>query len=689
MATDDLLSEGRTNRVEAVMETAADANVRDEDHEEVPVRGPLGARGELSDSERSESGSEPEQAAVASAGRRWRLSEGFKGFGACCFSMVFHVILLVALGLLVVEESIRAELQTLLVPVEEPGEEEPVAIELTEQIEAVTEQTLAVLTSAPAVGAAGSAAAIGMPALDQRVVEQAEATEVSIEAPTLGIPDSVGLIESVPDGEVKGEPRDIVADYQQAMDRLTQELIWMLDAGPVTVIWVFDQSISMKDDQKEIRDRFDVVYDQLVIVGTENSNALLTSVVSYGEGFQEHTKQPTSNRELIRGAIDAVPVDPSGKEMMCQAVGLAVNKHRRMATRRQLALVLVTDESGEPANNDRFLEAAIREAKSARCKIYVLGREAVFGYPYAHIRWRHPQTHRTHWLQIDRGPETGFPEQLQTDGFRRRSDAFSSGFGPYEEARLARETNGIFFMLPSIEENLVGAGNKHRYDLEALRPFVPDMRSRIEVFADRDKYPLRQLIWKVISDLNPYNPAAKEVIELRTDAFSLQRQTLLIQIRENQGKAKLLLQYMAMAERTLESGRRLREQEADPRWQANYDLIYAQLVAYQARIYEYGVGLETFLANWQNEIKQTPRTRGKEILRHWDVRTRAETLTEESRPYQLRATELFLAVQEQFPGTPWSARARHELNRGYGVYCFPDYHLPYKTVKNPIAPPKL
>ena len=271
----------------------------------------------------------------------------------------------------------------------------------------------------------------------------------------------------------------------------------------------------------------------------------------------------------------------------------------------------------------------------------------------------------------------------------RNPDAFSSGFGPYEEARLARETNGIFFMLPSVEEDLVGAGNKHRYDLEALRPFVPDMRSRIEVFADRDKYPLRQLIWQVISDLNPYNPASKEVVELRTDGFSLQRPALLTQIRENQGKAKLLLQYMGAAERTLESGRRLREQEADPRWQANYDLIYAQLVAYQARIYEYGVGLEAFLANWQNVVQQTPRTRGKEILRHWDVRTRPETLTEESRPYQLRATELFLAVQEQFPGTPWSARARYELRRGYGVYCFPDYDLPYKTVKNPMPLPKL
>ena len=56
--------------------------------------------------------------------------------------------------------------------------------------------------------------------------------------------------------------------------------------GRLTVVWLFDQSNSMKDDQKEIRDRLDLVYDQLGIVGTDNSQALLTAVASYGASFQ-------------------------------------------------------------------------------------------------------------------------------------------------------------------------------------------------------------------------------------------------------------------------------------------------------------------------------------------------------------------------------------------------------------------
>ncbi len=604
--------------------------------------------------------------------------------------MVFHVILLVALGVLVFDEAIRADVQTLVAAAFQQvlPEEQPVSVELSEPIE-TTEQTLAQLSASPSVGTAGLPAAVGAPRLDRRLVDRVEAAALAIEAPTIGIPDSFGLIESVPDGDVKGEPRDIVADYQQAMDRIAQEIMWMLDRGPVLVVWVFDQSNSMQDDQREVRDRIENVYDQLGIVGEENSQALWTSIASFGSGFQIHTEKPTSDRGLIRRAFDTIPVDQTGQELICQAVGQTIRSHRRfLGRRRQLAIVLVTDESGQPADNNRFLEAAVAEAKAANCKVYVLGREAMFGYPFAFIRWRHPQTQRVHWLEINRGPETGFPEQLQTNGLRRRNDAFSSGFGPYEQSRLARETNGIFFMLPSVEKDLVGNENRYRYDLEAMRPFLPDLRSRLEVLQDRDQYPLRSVIWQAISDLNPYNERAQRVVELEHD-FPVAFAELAGVVRENQLKAKLLIRYMAEVEAILVAGTKYREQEADPRWQANYDLICAQLVAYQARVYEYGVGLEAFLRNYAAELKRHPPRRGDEVLHSWHLRLRDRTLTQESVPYIERAGEMLEGVAEEYRGTPWAARAEWEKRRGYGIYLGPYYDLPWKNVKNPSPLPKL
>jgi hypothetical protein len=369
---------------------------------------------------------------------------------------------------------------------------------------------------------------------------------------------------------------------------------------------------------------------------------------------------------------------------MCSAVGRTIGTYRDLARRgRQMAMILVTDESGERQNNDAYLEQAIQVAKAAKCKIYVLGRESVFGYPLAFYRWRHPQTNRIHWLPMDRGPETGFPEQLQTNGFRRRHDAFSSGFGPYEQARMARETNGIFFMLPSIEEDVVGR-HKQSYALEALRPYRPDLRARIEVFADRDEFPLRTLIWQVIQDLNPYHKASAKAVEMRM-SFSLNPQDFVAQARQEQTKAKMHLRYMADAEKMLIEGKHLREQEADPRWQANYDIILAQLIAYQARIYEYGIALDAFI----EAPKSAKPNQGNKVLVQWDIQTVKKVRTEDAKPYIERANEQFAQIQKEHPGSPWAARAEWEIRRGFGVDLRPEYRLPIKKVPNPIKPPKL
>ncbi len=604
-----------------------------------------------------------------------------KGAAPGVISLLVHTLVLMFLALVTLEDKTTDLVRMIAVPPPEKEEDPPVEVELDPEIDVVVEN-VALFNAAPAPAAA---AASNTPVLDPTLVAKADTALVPIAAPTIGIPDALSLIAAVPDGEVKGEARDIVDSYQQALDRLAQELVWMLDKGPVLAVWCFDQSESMKDDQKEIRDRIETVYEQLGLLGRTNNKALLTAVTSYGDQFIDHTlHNPTADRSQIRQAIDSVPVDDSGTEMMCGAVGTAIGTYRDLTKRgRQMALILVTDESGDRKNNDTYLEEAIRIAKANKCKIYVLGRESVFGYPYAYIRWPHPQTKRVHWLPVDRGPETGFPEQLQTNGFRRRHDAFSSGFGPYEQTRMARETNGIFFMLPSVETNLVGA-NKQKYDMEALRPYRPDLRARIEVLADRDQYPMRTLIWQVIQDLNPHNKEAKKAVELRME-FSLNPQQFVAQTRQEQAKAKMHLQYMAEAERRLIAGAKLREQEVDPRWQANYDLILAQLVAYQARTYEYGVALDAFI----NNPKTAPAMRNNRKLVHWDIRTTKKTRTEEAKPYIERARTLFADVQKNHPGSPWAARASWELRRGFGVDLGPDYRVPYVQVKNPMKPPKL
>jgi hypothetical protein len=623
-----------------------------------------------------------------------RLVRLFQSFGSCGISLLVHLVALLLMAYLTVPTHDRTAPASVEAMFDPRDEDDPVEFELDTQIQVSNEVTpTSVLSSPLADMAVGAEGMIGMPVLDQQVLAEvasaAEASQISIDHPLAHAPGFHRLIEAVPDKEFKGDPRAIIDDYAEAMDRIAQELMWMMEKGPLLVIWLFDQSGSMKDDQQEIRERLHNVYLQLGMFGRSQAQYLETSVVSFGEGYLQLTQRPTSDLDEIRAAIDAIPEDPSGKESMGQALLRAISSHRDYArrARRQMVLILVSDESGEQDDNRLYIERTVQEANAANCRIYVLGREAVFGYPYAYVRWRHPQTNRVHWLPIDRGPETAFVEQLQIDGFRRRHDAFPSGFGPYEQCRLARETGGIFFMLPSLESNLV-RGEKRKYELDIMRPYRPDLERRDEILAERDKYPLRSIIWQCIYDLNPHQSSeVARQIEMRMH-FSLNQPEFVRQARAEQAKAINYLTYLARVQKALEGALHHRQQEADPRWQANFDLIYAQLIAYQARIWEYGAACEEFIRNPQT----APPTRSSgQVLQDWRISTRKKTLTEESKPYIDHATDLFQLVIENHPGTPWAQRAQWEKDRGFGVHFQPHYDLPIKPLpkEKPIPVPKL
>ncbi len=71
------------------------------------------------------------------------------------------------------------------------------------------------------------------------------------------------LGQDLGEGEVTGESGAAVDGYGTAMSRLTLELLRLMRQQKLHVVWMFDESESMKDDQQEIRDNFHKVYDEL------------------------------------------------------------------------------------------------------------------------------------------------------------------------------------------------------------------------------------------------------------------------------------------------------------------------------------------------------------------------------------------------------------------------------------------
>ncbi|MCY2986290.1 MAG: VWA domain-containing protein [Planctomycetota bacterium] len=469
-------------------------------------------------------------------------------------------------------------------------------------------------------------------------------------------------------GVLRGAPqasRAIVDNYAQALDRLTMEILRLLEDRELLLIWCFDQSESMKDDQREIRDRIERVYAELSVAGVTSNEALATAVTSFGIGFQVHTPKPVTELAAIRKAIDAVPIDPSGEELMCRAVSQSLTTFQQAAVsqNRQLALVLVTDESGNRQEHAQYLEATVAQARAAHCRVYVLGREAVFGYPYAQVRWEDPQTHQIHWLQVDRGPETALVEQLQTEGFEARTDAHPSGFGPYEQSRLAWLTGGLFFMLPTVESSVV-RGENRRYDLELLRRYQPDLRARTEIQADVKRSQFRTMLMKIINDLDPYRPELADVMRMRT-SLPADPTKFLRSVEEARGKAEFYYAGLQRASEALDGLEAAREREPAVRWQANYDLMHAQVVAYAARAHLYRKALNEA----RRKFDQTPPyLPSDERLVGWRVH-RAQGLPLDETASQLidRSQGLYLVVIKNHPGTPWAARADWELKRDFGV----------------------
>ncbi len=616
---------------------------------------------------------------------------------SCVCSMLVHGLTLILMGLWLLPVVNKDTRQEIVSSVEERPDE-VITQTLEEEIRPSTDLSLVSTAMSAVQGAMGSVSALAEPQqLSQQVTVSTVATDVKVEVGEVNVFASNGkhLSQELPEGTL-GEAAAIADSYQEAMDRITQEILNRLSKGKVLVVWLMDESQSMEDDREEISARIERVYQELGIASTARGDSLATAVCSYGKGFNVHTPVPTSDHVKIMEAMHGIQNDPSGDEMQCQAVSQAIQRYRGIAqqTQRQMLLIMVSDESGDPATNVQYLESTIAEARSARCAIYVLGRESVFGYPYAYMVWRDPEKPQfgPYYLRIDRGPETPFPEQLQWDCFNKRNDAQPAGFGPYEQARMARQTGGVFFMLPSPEVQLLNRSNR-KYALEALRPYLPDLSSRSDYAFERDKSELRAVVWKIISDLNPWNHQISRQLELPRGSFSIQPSEFNKQALDCIEHAKRVVIYLQEAEKALDKVKPLKDRESSPRWRANFDLIYAQVLGYQVRWFEYGAYLDAFREQpkpIKNVLGPTRPTNG------WSLAFRKETISDiVNGERRERSEEILRQVIREHEGTPYAVRAQWELGRPFGV-TLNEHHAPPPTVNvpgrpgvKPPTPPKL
>ena len=607
-------------------------------------------------------------------------------------SLGIHAVLLGALATIyydVLQEEPRIVLETIF-------DQERVQEEFSQELEYDTEiaETLNIVAGGVVSTSVGAAQG---PTISKAKIETSEALqepELHVNAGDITMPGEELLGVDLGEGEITGEVGAVVEGYGAALSRMTQELLRLMREQPVHVVWLFDESQSMKDDQLEIQQKFHKIYEELGLAQKQDEKlrsrkeVLLTSIISFGEGMHDLTSEPTSDLETIRKAIEKIPIDESGLEQMCQSIAAIIDKYWRRDSRqdRRLVIVMISDESGD---DGQYVEETLDKAKKFNVPIYILGRESVFGYPYARHRWKDPKYGLTHWLRINRGPETAFPEQLQWDGLHARWDVFSAGFGPYEQVRLSKETGGIFFLLPGEEEELVGAGahEQRRFHFLDMKEYEPDLIPRRVYATERDRSEFRKTIWDVIARLNPNEypgiPSHDSQLNIREHRYPLPVREFKEDAAAQVVKAARAMELLTTAIGMLEKIKPLREQEASQRWRANYDLILAQCIAFRVRLFQYLLAMD-------NHANNMPPLKKKNTT-HWDVRRTPKVILPNEAQFERiktafklkltreeylkhvkaeedRATAMYEEVVQNHPGTPWAQRAQHELRHGYGMH---------------------
>jgi hypothetical protein len=468
-------------------------------------------------------------------------------------------------------------------------------------------------------------------------------------------------------GGVSGDVTGDVKSIGEALDQMAREILRHLQDHKLTVVWLFDESGSMRDDQQAIKEKFDHVASALkdnVNADMKSSAALTHVIVGFGANTHFELPKPTPDIDAIGRAIDRLPIDESGIENTMQTLQRVIGEYARLISKdRKLLIVLVTDESGDDGAQ---VEEARLLAKKNGVPIYVIGRQSVFGYETVHLLYTDPVTKDTYWPSIRRGPETPIAECLQYDGLHDRWDEQAAGFGPYELARLVKETGGIYFLLPS-EEGTRVRQREQAYSMKTLREYVPDYKSRMDYIKQRQASELRRTLFEIV-ELTRSREA--ETTFLHRREFPVEESPLVEAMLEEAPKVQGRLKLLIDIEKKLRSIENLRDREPDKRWQAHYDLILAQVVTYQVKAYEYLACMDEMVdLGRKGQLKPTrmPVAGQLDVVWLMEHSTARKAPKEETEKKYIEAERLLKLVIERHPNTPWADLAKDEMTRGFGV----------------------
>ena len=339
--------------------------------------------------------------------------EGFLGDAetpAWLVSMFVHVAVLMLLAMVVVPPAQRPPAA---IAIEQPVVEElelfepeaiAVEVEASDQVgansnggEAVAESLAPVIADVPLV-------AVDTP----EIVD----SDVHIELMEEIMPVALALDTSL---KIRGDSAVGTDGASGAVDRLTLEIAASLDKKDTVVFWVFDQSVSLAGQRRDIASRLTRVLEELDASGSRRRSDLFHLIYAYGDRVNPVIDRPTRDGQAVVDAIESIPIDDSGVELTFTAVRTAARKAQEVRAGRNVMLVVFTDEVG---NDEQLADETAEYCRRMGTRVYVVGVPAPFGRRQVEIKFvEFDQKYadgEVRWPVVDQGPETLYPERSRS-----------------------------------------------------------------------------------------------------------------------------------------------------------------------------------------------------------------------------------------------------------------------------------
>jgi hypothetical protein len=461
-----------------------------------------------------------------------------------------------------------------------------------------------------------------------------------------------------------------------AIDRLTHEILASLEQRPTMVVWLFDQSGSLKAERANVIKRFRRIYEQLGVIEAADNPAfrkhedkpLLTAVVGFGSEPRMYLDKPTDRIEEIEAAVKRIDDDQSGQENVFQAIGMVAEKFRTYRSakngKRHVMIVVFTDEAGDDAAS---LDATVETCRKYAMPVYVVGRPAPFGRQTAYVKYVDPDPRfdqRPQWVPVTLGPESLMPELLKLR-FAQAGDEeelLDSGFGPYALTRLCYETGGLYFAahpnrvvgrkVSGEETDNLSAHFSAFFSEDAMRRYQPDyvpvqeyMRLLQTNRARRALITAAEMTWTSPMENVRLRFPKRDEAELAQALSIAQRSAAILQPKINAICDVLL------------TGEEDRPAIKEPRWQAGFDLAIGRALAVKVRTDGYNVMLAEAK---QGKAFKDPKNNT------WILRPDDHFAASGLERTAAKARDYLEGVARDHPETPWAMLATRELETPLG-----------------------